>query len=362
MCKRDYKTADFVLDPEFQKWVLSPDAQTKKYWEKYLIENPNKETEIAIAVKLVANMSRKSYKSSSEKIEDTWKNIEKAIDSIKEKDKNSIPLNAASTLLRSRAKKTEDKRKIPPFYRLVGILAIVFSLAIMVNVFIPKENVPVVVEKVEMLEHYAPPGVKSNLTLQDGSKVILNSGSTLKYIKNFESNRRVLELTGEAFFDVAEDKSRPFSVKTGAITTTALGTSFLISSYKDEPLDIALLTGKVEVDIALNNAERIKLTKGEGLEIDLTQEIVNSLTFDPETILAWTRKTIIFDNVSMFEIKRVLENWYGVEIDFVNRPASNLLMSGKFKDQSLENVLEGLSHSARFKYELEKDKVTLEFN
>ena len=71
MCKRDYKTADFVLDPEFQKWVLSPDAQTKKYWEKYLIENPNKETEIAIAVKLVANMSRKSYKSSSEKIEDT---------------------------------------------------------------------------------------------------------------------------------------------------------------------------------------------------------------------------------------------------------------------------------------------------
>ncbi|MDO6439002.1 FecR domain-containing protein [Cyclobacterium sp. 1_MG-2023] len=364
MCKRDYKIADFVLDPEFQKWVLFPDAPTKKYWEKYLNENPKKEEDIALAMKLVANMSRKSSRVSSDKIEETWSNIEQAIGNtvVKEKNNNPVPLNAVSTILQSRDKRANGQRVIPQFYRLVGILAIVFSFAIIISINLPKEKAQEVVEKVEMLEHYAPPGVKANLSLQDGSKVILNSGSTLKYVKNFESNRRVLELSGEAYFEVAKDQSRPFSVKTGAITTTALGTSFLISSYKNEPVDIALLTGKVAVDIDLNEGHRVKLEKGEGLEIDLKKENVKSMSFDREKILAWTRKAIVFENVSMFEVKRVLENWYGVEIYFINRPASDLELSGKFKDQSLENVLEGLSHSARFEYSLKKDKVTLKFN
>ncbi|AEL27598.1 FecR family protein [Cyclobacterium marinum] len=364
MCKRDYKIADFVLDPEFQKWVLNPDAQTKKYWEKYLNENPKKEEDIAIAIKIVANMSRNSSKVSSDKIEETWSNIEQAIGKtvVKEKNKNTVPLNAVSTVLKFRDKRTKNTRVISQFYRLVGILAIIFFLAILVNIYLPSVNDTEIVEEVEMLEHYAPPGVKANLSLKDGSKVVLNSGSTLRYIKNFESNRRVLELTGEAYFEVAEDKARPFSVKTGAVTTTALGTTFHISSYDDEPLDIALISGKVAVDIKLNESRRLNLEKGQGLEIDLSKDEIKSLSFDSEKLLGWTRKVIIFDEVSMFEIKRVLENWYGVNIDFINRPASDLEISGRFKDQSLENVLEGLSHSARFEYKLEKNKATLKFH
>jgi ferric-dicitrate binding protein FerR (iron transport regulator) len=218
------------------------------------------------------------------------------------------------------------------------------------------------VEKVEIENHYAPPGVKANLTLQDGSKVILNSGSTLKYVKNFDSNQRVLELSGEAYFEVAEDQSRPFSVKTGSVTTTALGTAFLISSYENEPLDIALLNGKVAVSIDFGHEQEVMLTKGEGLKVDLRSKEVQSESFDPEKILAWTRKTIIFEKVSMFEVRRVLENWYGVKIEFQNRPSNDLEISGKFTDQSLENVLEGLSHSARFEFKFEKDKTTLKFN
>jgi len=364
MCKRDYKIADFVLDPEFQKWVLSPDAQTKSYWEKYLHENPKKEEDIALAMKLVLNMSRNSVEMSPNRIDETWGNIEKAIENtaVNERQKSPVPLNALSTILQFRAKKAEGSRIIPQFYRLVGILAIVFTLATMVNIYLPNEEAPVVVEQVEMIEHYAPPGVKANLTLQDGSKVILNSGSTLKYINNFESHQRILELNGEAYFEVAEDKTRPFSVKTGAVTTTALGTTFLISSYRNEPLDIALLTGKVAVDIDLGEKQTINLTKGEGLQIDLSRESIKNVSFDPDKLLAWTRKTIVFDKVSMFEIKRVLENWYGVKVTFINRPSADLEISGKFDDQSLRNVLEGLSHSARFNYQLEKDKVTLKFN
>ncbi|WP_339904768.1 FecR domain-containing protein [uncultured Cyclobacterium sp.] len=364
MCKRDYKIADFVLDPEFQKWVLFPDAQTKSYWEKYIQENPKKEEDIALAMKLVVNMSRKAYKVTPQRIEDTWINIANEIDNItvNEKDNKIVSLNSDSTILHFRKLGKKGKTKVSQFYRIAAILAIVFSLSFLVTLYFPKEEIHVLVDKVEMENHYAPPGVKANLTLQDGSKVILNSGSTLKYVKNFESNRRVLELSGEAYFEVAEDQSRPFSVKTGSVTTTALGTTFLISSYENKPLDIALLTGKVAVNLDFGHEQEIKLTKGEGLKVDLKSEKVQNEFFDPEIILAWTRKTIIFEKVSMFEVKRVLENWYGVKIEFTNSPPTDLEISGKFTDQSLENVLEGLSHSARFEYKLEKDKTTLKFN
>ena len=116
------------------------------------------------------------------------------------------------------------------------------------------------------------------------------------------------------------------------------------------------------VDIDLGEEQSFNLTKGEGLQIDLSQESIKNVSFNADKLLAWTRKTIVFDQVSMFEIKRVLENWYGVKITFINRPSADLEISGKFDDQSLRNVLEGLSHSARFDYQLEKDKVTLKFN
>lgn len=363
MCKRDYKLADFVLDPEFQKWVLSPDAQTKRYWEEYIKENPKKEEEIALAMKLVVNMSRKAYKINPQRIEDTWINIENRIDNITvDNDNKIVPLNSDSTSLHFRKLRKKGRTKVSQFYRIAAILAIVFSLSFLVTLYFPREERHVLVEKVEIENHYAPPGVKANLTLQDGSKVILNSGSTIKYVKNFDSNQRVLELSGEAYFEVAEDQSRPFSVKTGSVTTTALGTTFLISSYENEPLDIALLTGKVAVSIDFGHEQEVMLTKGEGLKVDLRSKEVQSESFDPEKILAWTRKAIIFEKVSMFEVRRVLENWYGVKIEFQNRPSKDLEISGKFTDQSLENVLEGLSHSARFEFKLEKDKTTLKFN
>ena len=79
-------------------------------------------------------------------------------------------------------------------------------------------------------------------------------------------------------------------------------------------------------------------------------------------VLAWTNKTIVFDRMLMSEIKRVLENWYGVKISFSNSPHKDLEVSGRFQDQTLEDLLEGLSYSARFEFTIEKDKVTLLFN
>lgn len=362
MCKLKYTAEDFVLDPEFRRWVLSPNEANKAYWEDYLRKYLSKHPEITAARKIILNLARKSNEVSEARIEGTWGKIAHAV---KEMDHNSlegkvVPLNALSTI-----KKHEREHRIYSeyyqLYKMAGILLFAVGLAIIVSIFQPIEQVQTVEAAIIYEEHHVPPGVKSTLVLQDGSKVIMNSGSTLCYIKNFETKRRVLVLKGEAYFEVAKDSLRPFMVKTGSITTTALGTSFNISAYENEELDISLLTGLVEVDVELAHPKKINLVPGEALNIDLDKQLLQKHVFDEKKLMAWTRKTILFDKTPIARISRVLENWYGVQITFSNTPDRDLTVSGIFRDQTLENVLEGLSYSARFNYTINNDEVTLKF-
>src|SRR5690606_29482664 len=186
-------------------------------------------------------------------------------------------------------------------YRLVGILAVAFALALIASIFQPQVQQPIAKATVIYEAHYAPPGEKSNLTLQDGSKVILNSGSSLRYIKNFETDQRQLVLKGEAYFEVAKDSLRPFRVETGYITTTALGTSFNIKAYDNEQLDISLLTGLVEIDVKKDQPEKVYLVPGEALSFNVEKQKFRKQGFDEDKLLDWTQKTIIFDHATIVE-------------------------------------------------------------
>jgi|GEM_PF-261716 len=362
MRKQEYSVEDFVLDPEFRKWVESPDRLSKSYWENYLKENPSKVQEVKLARKILLNMARNTMEIPENRVEGTWKNIDHAVDRMEKEvdDKKVIPLSSYSTIKRQETD-IRPYSKNHQIYRMVGILALTLMLAFLANTFLHQEVTQPEPAQLVYEEHYAPPGVKSNLTLQDGSKVTLNSGSTLRYVKNFEADQRVLELEGEAYFEVAKDKNRPFMVKTGSVTTKALGTSFTIKAYENEALDIALLTGLVEVDLDLQQPQKINLVPGEALNIHMEEQEVKKQSFDKEKLMAWTKKTIIFDRTPIDELTRVLENWYGVEIVFANQPKKDLAVSGRFHDQTLENVLEGLSYSARFAFEIQKNQVTITF-
>ncbi len=365
MSKTEYTVEDFMLDPEFRTWVLSPDEEAKAHWEAFLEEHPEKYKEVELARRALLNLSRNVSEVSEQRIEQTWSAINKGIDDLDEEkvDRRVVPLSAESTL--KRLADRPYKRSYSPnlqFYRVAAILAIAFSLGLLFSLthqeakLAPKE-IPLVYE-----QHEAPPGVKSNLTLQDGSKVILNSGSTLRYVKNFETDRRELFLTGEAYFEVAKDSLRPFTVKTGPVSTTAIGTSFNISAYQNESHDVSLLTGRVNVTMEFEQPYHIDLQPGEALNVEVGKGTHKKHRFSEEKVLAWTKKTILFEQTPMEEAIRVLENWYGVKIEVLNQPGRGVLLSGKFVDQTLKGVLEGLSYSARFDFQVDKDRVTLRFD
>ena len=131
-------------------------------------------------------------------------------------------------------------------------------------------------------------GQKSTITLTDGSQVRLNSESSLIYPERFEENVRSIQLVGEAFFDVARDENRPFIIKSGEVTTTVLGTSFNVSAFPDEDIEVTVATGKVKVSPSLESNSPFE-GGSEGLagqQGDVKSQILlpgQQATFDPST-------------------------------------------------------------------------------
>jgi len=362
MSKLEYTAEDFVLDPEFRQWVLSPTEADKVFWEDYLRKHPFKHADMVLARRILLNLAKQSPKVSDIRLGRAWENIANAVDQI-DKDsleRKTIPLNALSTIKRY-DRNSRSYSENHQWYRTAAILVIAFALAVSANLFQETEKISALEKALSYEEHTVPAGIKANLTLQDGSRVVLNSGSTLRYIKNFEADRRVLELEGEAYFEVAKDSLRPFMVQTGIVTTRALGTSFNVRAYTHEEMDVSLLSGSVEVDLDMDQPRRVKLVPGEALRVDLEGQRIQKDNFVQDRPILWTQKTILFDYTPIGKIKRILENWYGVKILFANVPPKDLIVSGVFRDQSLENVLRGLSYSARFDYKIENDEVTLKF-
>ncbi|MFY0652821.1 MAG: FecR domain-containing protein [Cyclobacteriaceae bacterium] len=201
-------------------------------------------------------------------------------------------------------------------------------------------------------------GQKSTIHLKDGSRIVLNSGSKVKYPEIFSEHERVVELEGEAFFEVARDAKRPFRVKTANTITTALGTSFVINAFKNEnEVAVSLISGKIEV--MKNGAEKAAfiLDPGQGVVYSKSSQNMVIRNIDASKVMAWTNKVLMFEDADIDEVIKRLERWYGVEI--VKNDNINGNLTASFSNESLKAVLEGVSYSFSFDYDISDKKVIL---
>ena len=219
------------------------------------------------------------------------------------------------------------------------------------------------VAQMEEIHKSNPSGQKTTFELPDGTRVNLNAASELTYIYDTDNNRRIVELSGEAFFNVAKDKAKPFTVISRGITTTALGTSFNVKAFDDDSLvNVLLVTGKVQVDYLSNNASGITLEPGMGVQYNTIGDRLAQRDFDFEKELGWKKGIIFFDNSSFIEVIHKLERWYGVDIQVLNATdLQNWSYSGQFENESLINVLVTISHVESFDYRIKDKTVTIKF-
>ncbi|MCC5936055.1 MAG: FecR domain-containing protein [Lunatimonas sp.] len=329
-------------------------------WENRIDAYPEKIREIKLARDLVVNLPSSTYHLSDTEKESLWERIDATTNISQDFRKSTkvFPLNSQSTI--KRMDRMPVRRTLfGQGYRVAFILGLAFSVGILASL-LSREEIISKETPLVYTEHVTPSGVKSTILLPDSSKVILNSGSKLYYQEHFSGVYREVFLEGEAYFEVTKDPNRSFIVNAGTSSTTALGTSFNIDAYSQERINIYLITGNVKV-VSIDSWETDTYL-GVGESVSVVQgKLSEKKAFDNEKITAWTKGLIIFDNTPIHEAIRVMENWFDVTFHLENSPPSNLQVSGRFDNETLKNILTGLSFSTRFQFEIDTNVIHVRF-
>lgn len=224
-------------------------------------------------------------------------------------------------------------------------------------------------------------GSKSTLQLPDGTKVWLNSGSSLSYGNDFNSNLRQVRLSGEAFFDVAHDSLRPFIIHTETLDLRVLGTAFNLRAYPEDAItETSLVRGSVEVTLHKTPEKKILLKPNEKLivtqntttksnsasQLSAKQMPVLTLTYmhrhqqDSTAMeVLWTKNKLAFEGERLSEVALKLERWYGVRVEIEGEDLKNAEYTGVFSDENLSDVLYALHLTGNFQYSIKKNEVII---
>lgn len=195
-----------------------------------------------------------------------------------------------------------------------------------------------------------PRGGQYKVQLPDGSRVWLNAASSLKYPEVFNTNSRTVELEGEAYFEIAKDKSKPFVVKlTGESEVNVLGTHFNIMSYGNEKSkEVTLLEGSV--NISLEN-HTLKLEPGQQAKINLGGiGLVPSADLEEST--GWKDGEFVFHDADIQTIMRQVERWYDVEVKYEG-PVSQYFNATISRNVPVSRLLEILEKTDKIHFKIE---------
>lgn len=208
-------------------------------------------------------------------------------------------------------------------------------------------------------ESFTTTAQRKIVTLPDGSKIILNNSSKIKYPQVFADSLREVFLDGEAFFEIIHDKKKPFMVRTGNLNIQVLGTSFNVRHYKsDKTIDVVVATGKVGVNAKACNDVWMLTPRNRLVYNSSTGKAVESIV-NPSDYTGWQNGELIFKNEKLADICKRLERWYGVTISINTASLKSKRISLKQHDESLYTVLKMLGITAGFNYEIKNKDVRI---
>ncbi len=338
-----------LMDLNFRDWVIQPKPETERYWKTWLKNNPDKKEDFLLAKELIQKLEFKRAKVSDERYD---KIFEKTLLGKKSKYASSDQHFLKKLDLRS-------------YWRVAAMLvaAAFISLLYFSDQFYDAEEMA---GQMEMITKSNDAGRKSQIYLPDGTIVWLNSQSSIQYKPDFSGSTRSVELSGEAYFEVAKDPSKKFIVKTSAMSVTAIGTQFNVNAYSSvDRHQVALAEGKVMVqktDKLNEDDQKVYLDPGQSLSVFKSNGQMIQSSFDPKKILSWKDGIIYFEDAVFEEVVEVLQRWYGKTIIVQNiEKAGQWQFSSEFNNETLDNVMQNISYSKNFGYTIEGETVNITF-
>ena len=194
-----------------------------------------------------------------------------------------------------------------------------------------------------------------SVSLPDGTKVQMGPGSRLTYPARFSGKTREIRLDGQAFFDVAKNREKPFIVHTEDMSVEALGTAFELFSYNMEnKMEAILLNGKIKVSVENKETNQMKeyfVSPDEKILVDRQTGKISKQIVDADKYTAWRKqKMLSFENEKLSMIIPRLEQWYGRKVMCQKDLADKYRFTFKVRDESLEKILMLIQLSSPLKY------------
>jgi ferric-dicitrate binding protein FerR (iron transport regulator) len=332
-----FKYNDFLHNDSFVRWVLFQEDDL--FWQQFLQQYPAKASEITQAQQLILAV-KKSEEQNSPAL-----------------DKKAVWANITAIISETEEEETTFQRRFwqTSVFKYAASLAILVGLAWLWTTKQPDHQVnyqdllAVVEEKGARQEVINDSQTTKKIHLEDGTTVHLEKGSRLSFPVHFDPKKREVILSGEAFFEVTENPSKPFYVYSNELITKVLGTSFRISALENgKQVTVKVQTGRVSVfkqnriDIADPETKGLLLLPNQEAVFNRTNEFLNrSLVEVPMPILA--QKPLIkrqFDEVKVAEVFEELEKLFGVEIRYNEDTLSDCILTTTISDDSLYDQLE----------------------
>lgn len=206
-----------------------------------------------------------------------------------------------------------------------------------------------------------PKGRTYHVQLSDGSVVWLNAASSLYYPTVFDKNERRVEVTGEAYFEVAKDPSRKFIVVAKNLSTEVLGTSFNVNTYEDEAdAKVTLLEGRIQLK---TSASSVVLKPGQQASVSLQPALSNDIKVRPdadiEQVMAWKNGLFKFQSTPLEEMMKQIARWYDVEISFESSVKKDDTISGTMNRHANASETLAILTTAGYNFRIEGKKITV---
>ncbi|MGV8093175.1 MAG: FecR family protein [Mangrovibacterium sp.] len=393
---RRYSVEDFTQDDKFIQWVRN--GANQKEWESLLRENPHLSANVRTARGIIESFRQKEKRREEEDIYETWKKIE--------------------LFHSSNARQQTGERRSKQFFRYAAVFILALSLgAIVPVIYIINKDKPFAAVNLSPLDinetklilsggeevllkekqtelqfnasgdqikvnqdsviHYTgdetvrkaltqvvvPFGKISNIQLSDGTRIWLNAGSQLLFPQTFEGKERKVYLTGEAYFDVARNKNKPFIVSTNSMNVTVTGTEFNLRDHaSDNEVEVVLVEG--EVSLKENSrldlfAKETKLKPDQRAVFNKSDsKVMVESDIDSRYYTSWRKGLLEFRRESILRVFEQLARYYHVRFVTEESVELNKRISGKLDlKESLEEVMKVVSDAAPITYRIEGEKV-----
>lgn len=234
--------------------------------------------------------------------------------------------------------------------RIATVAAVLLPFIILLGIYLKSPNI-------QSFEVVADMGEKASITLPEGSKVAINSGSKIIYNNDYNQKNRDIQLDGEAFFDVKYDPEKPFVVQCKDVKIKVVGTSFGIKSYENEDnIAIVLNSGKIQL---ITPKEEIEMEPNDRVVYNRTTQVTSLKKVNAEDYTDWRQNRLRFENESLETIMKTISRMHNIDIVFENTELQKQYFTGTIDNTNIESVLNAIRLTSSVNYRLKNGTVYL---